>query len=461
MKTNDSNNRKAIKPLLGALFSCIIWLQPVSAQICSSPATVIYGLSYTGEIRPITVSDAAVGAAITPSYGNGNNAANQSNALGYNAVNGSFYFFKRNSSVGNQQFVSFNPASGTVSTLASCPTTNATHTGCVSFSGDGYYAMDAAGRLYYYNINLNTWQLITSTFYDQSGTNITATLAAQSGGDVAIDGLGNLWILSSSSSNYGLYKVSAPLPITPVASITATQIIAPTALTPTGNGFAGIAFNTTGQIFLTTFIDNQLYRLENNYTLTNLGTLSVSYTGIDLTSCNFPMTVLAASQQTFTATVKNARQVMLTWTDAAQNNNDMYYIEHSSNEVNWEEIGSMHRNGEKYTYIHTNPLPGNQYYRIRQVTLNGQTSYSVIRQVALNTNNEVAVWPNPAKDIAYINSNTTCTARLFDQLGRQVYTATIQPGVNTLNMQVIPAGIYIVHMQAAAGQIHTRQLVKQ
>ena len=460
MKSNSSNNRKLPLQAIWALF-CMIALQPVSAQICSSAATVIYGLSNTGEIRPITVSNAAVGAAITPSYGNGNNAPNQSNALGYNAVNGSFYFFKRNSSVGNQQFVSFNPATGIVSTLASCPTTNATYTGCVSFSGDGYYAMDAVGRLYYYNINLNTWQLITSTFYDQSGTDITATLAAESGGDIAIDGMGNLWILCASNSNYGLYKVNAPLPVTPVASITAIQKIAPTTPTPTGNGFAGIAFNTTGQIFLTTFFDNQLYRLENNYTLTNLGTLSVSYSGIDLTSCNFPMSVLAASQQTFTAALNNNHQVVLTWSETAQNNNDIYYIEHSSNEENWEEIGLMRRDAEKYTYIHTNPLQGNHYYRIKQVTQYGQTSYSVIRQVVLNVNNEVAVWPNPAKDIAFINSNTTCTARLFDQLGRQVYTATIQPGVNTLNIQPIPAGIYIVHMQAAAGQIQSRQLIKQ
>jgi type IX secretion system substrate protein len=465
MKTNYSINRKTALFIIWIVLCCLLVLQRVTAQVCSNPGNIIYGLTANGEIHPITVTNATVGAAITPSYGNGNNAPDQSNALGYNAVNGMFYFFKRNPSVNNQQFVSFNPATGTVSNQASCPTTNALYTGCVSFSGAGYYAMDAAARLYYYNIALNTWTLITSTFYNQSGTNITATLSSLSGGDIAIDGLGNLWILCASNSNYGLYKVSASLPITPVASITATQIITPTTVTPTGNSFAGIAFNATGQIFLTTYLDSKLYRLENNLTLTSLGTLSVNYTGIDLTSCNFPMTVLDAAQQSFTASLANSRQIVLTWTDAAQNNNTAYYIEHSVDQGHWEKIGFVQpdANGvtEKYAFTHTNQVNGNHYYRIKQVAMNGEITYSIIRTVTIKTSGEVAVWPNPAKDIVYISSNSSCTTSLFDQYGRPVYTGAMQPGVHVVNVQSLPAGTYIVRMQSSNGQAQTRQFIKQ
>ena len=463
MKTNYSDNRKTILLIVWVVLFCLLALQRASAQVCSSPSTVIYGLTSTGQIRPITVSTAAVGAAITPSYSG--NSPSSCNGLGYNPVNGKFYYFKRNPDGSNQEFVSFNPATNTVSILTDCPTTNTIRTGCVSFSGDGYYTLDAAARLFYYKISNDTWTLITSTFYNQSGTNITSTLSSLNSGDIAIDGLANLWILCADNSHYGLYKVSAPLPVTAVASLTATQKIAPTTATPTGNSFAGIAFNPTGQIFLGTYSDNKLYRLENNLTLTLLGTFSVSNIGNDLTSCSFPVTVLANSQQTFTAELNSGHQVVLTWTNTVQNNNKAYYIEHSLDQAHWDKIGVVQHDAnvvtEKYAFTHSNPVNGNHYYRIRQVEVNGEITYSAIRLVTITTNGDVAVWPNPAKDIVYISSNNASTARLFDQYGRSVYTGAIQPGVNVVNMRSLPSGTYFVRMQSSNGQAQTRQLIKQ
>ena len=134
-------------------------------------------------------------------------------------------------------------------------------------------------------------------------------------------------------------------------------------------------------------------------------------------------------------------------------------------ETHWEKIGYVQHdvNGvtEKYGFTHTNPVNGDHYYRIRQVEADGQTTYTTIRMVSITTNSEVALWPNPAKDIVYVSSNTKCITKLFDQYGRQVLAMPTQPGVNILNVQSMPSGTYFVQMLSSTGKVQTRPFIKQ
>src|ERR1700710_1305554 len=84
-------------PLLYMLSLAMLLMLQTSAQVCSDPANVIYGLTNTGLIYPITISTGAVGAQLNPAYTG--NPANLSNGIGYNALNGKFYYFKRSPDV--------------------------------------------------------------------------------------------------------------------------------------------------------------------------------------------------------------------------------------------------------------------------------------------------------------------------------------------------------------------------
>ena len=118
----------------------------------------IYGLTNVGEIERINVSNGAVAAAINPAFTG--NAAYLSNALGYNQLNGKYYFFKRNTTTAPQEFVSFDPATNLYTYLASAPVAagnNVINLGCLNASGLGYYCIDAFGTLYYYSVaGINT-----------------------------------------------------------------------------------------------------------------------------------------------------------------------------------------------------------------------------------------------------------------------------------------------------------------
>src|SRR4030095_8015351 len=124
----------------GACVIAMLLINLAQGQVCSSPATTIYGMMVDGGIYPINTTTAAVGARINPAF-TGNPAAS-ANALGYNPNTKYFYFFKRNADQSPQEFVVYNSVSNTHTILASCPTTANIKTGAVNSTGTGYYCID-------------------------------------------------------------------------------------------------------------------------------------------------------------------------------------------------------------------------------------------------------------------------------------------------------------------------------
>jgi len=443
----------------------------VSAQICASPNTFIYGLTSTANVHRINTTNTNVGAQMNPAYTG--NPSSYSNAMGYNNTNGRFYYFKRNSYIAPQEFVSFDPALNLVTYLTPSPATTTTiiNVGCVKPDGLAYYCIDAYGKLFYYNITLNTWTLITSNLVDQFGNNLTAIVNARIYGDAAFDGLGNLWFLPASAVDYGLYKLKAPLPTTPVASLAVQQVIAPTTLTPNGNSIGGIAFNSTGQIFISTNPpDDKLFRLNNNLTFTLLGTLSVAGVGNDLTSCNFPFTVLPVLWESFTAEVNATQQVVLKWAVGQQSNNSGFFVEHSSDGIHWENLKYFQTDPNenspaKYSFVHTKPVSGRHYYRIKQVDLDDNYTYSEIKMIDLKNNIQVEITPNPVTDqikvwIQSIPLNDRVQFSLFDFSGKLIKNSVLNTGVNIVDIRSIPKGTYFLRIRTEDGKTYHERIIK-
>ena len=431
-----------------------------NAQMCASGT--IYALSNSGNIYPVTVSNGSAGSVINSTSLNSTNSAN---GIGYNTVNGIFYYFQNASNGGSQQFVSYDPSTNVYTTLASAPITSTAFKGCVNFNGTGYYCIDANGNLCYYNISANTWTLISSTFTDQYGNNVTNTLKSEASGDIAIDGLGNMWIVSSSTSKWGLYKLSAPLPTTSAASITLKQLVDPNTSTP-GANFAGIAFDPAGNIYMGT--NNDLYLLQNNFTLTHLASFSTAGICGDLTSCNFPFSILAVNFESANATAQNNKTVSISWSVSEQKNNKGYYVEQSVDGSSWNELGFVaskaFEGNVEYQFTDNNPQSGINYYRIHAVDLDGAGSYSEIKTASIQntSNNAIRLWPNPARDaIKIVINNDNSIARIYNQSGSIVSETRLKPGTNTINVSSLSFGAYIVNIKETNGHSYNHKFIKE
>lgn len=439
----------------------IVAAKQSDAQICSNPGSVIYALSNSGAIYPVTVSNGSVGAAVnSTSLGSTSNA----NAIGYNSVNGIFYYFQ-NAGSGSQKFVSFNPSTNTYTTLANSPITSIALKGCVNFSGTGYYCLDSQGNLCYYDISSNTWTLICSSFTDQFSNNVSATFTSQSSGDIAIDGLGNMWIVSSSNSSWSLHKLVTP-PITSVPSLTVTQLVSPNTATPTGVNFVGIAFDPAGNIYMST--NNDLYVLKQNFSLTHLSSFSTGGICGDLTSCNFPFGILALSFQNVNVKANDNSSVSVSWSVAQQAGTKGYYIEHSTDGSNWGDAGfvaakEIYSSNAEYDFTDNSPFSGINYYRIHEVDMNDNGNYSEVKTVSLANGFTAStqVWPNPAKDLIRIQNNSSYTmARIYNQSGALVSESKLNGGANTININPLPFGAYIMNIKDQNGNNYNQKFIK-
>jgi photosystem II stability/assembly factor-like uncharacterized protein len=104
----------------------------------------------------------------------------------------------------------------------------------------------------------------------------------------------------------------------------------------------------------------------------------------------------------FDARATDDNRVQLAWATASEFNNNRFEVERSADGIEFQRIGQVPAKGTsnyQANYAHTDalPLPGNSYYRIRQVDFDGKFSFSKIKSVSLPE--KVAsfrCYPNPA-----------------------------------------------------------------
>lgn len=429
-----------------------------NGQLCTDPSNVIYGLTNAGFIHTVNVNTGAVGPAINPAYAG--NPPSQSNGIGYNPVNGKFYYFKRMPNLAPSEFVSFDPATNAVVILSSPATVNAVFIGCTTPNGSGFYCWDSQARLFYYNIAANTWTLITSSIVDQFGKDVDSIFRLHGSGDAAIDGNGNMLMLPSSALRYGLFRLNAPLPTTAVASVSVTQMIA---MKPPPSKFIGIALNNAGQIYMNASNDG-LYRLEDDFSLTFMSTLTLAQA--DLTSCNFPMAMLPFSEKKFSAVLKN-KEVLISWENMEEKNVKSYVVEHSINSVDWKSISSFSENkssADQISDVHNNPGKGKNYYRLRIEFHNNTFVYSSVRSVMYEIDVPYSVWPNPVNNQIWIrneNKNKNAVLSIIDESGRQIMAKRLTEGTSNVEISSLPSGRYFVRIQSLHGENYIYRIVKK
>jgi len=446
-----------------------------NAQLCQSPTDTLYGLnsitgSGSGQIAGVQVFNGGTSLIGSPAASSAN-----ANGLGFSSATQKFYFFNQIGS-GTTEFVSFNPLTGTKTALAkpsspALPTASSgkIRSGAVNSAGDAYYtifpgATTAMGypvtgpAFYYYNIPGNNWVRITQSFKDISGHTVSEIQSLNSG-DMAFDGLGRLWMVCSNSSSYAMYRIAAPLPTSAVASITVDTIIASTS-TPAGVSITGVAFNSAGNLYLTSGSgagagNNQLYQMTSPYSpLVNIATLPNGL-GDDLSSCIYPFSVLPVSYFQFNVNF-NDNAVKLIW--KADETDDVvgYDIEYSNDSKSWHKITSEFRNSESqsipYSYTDLKYQPGENYYRIAQVLSTGEKKYSAIRSVRVNSNNTINIKANLVNntlDIYGKNLPPKYVAQIFDMTGRLVFAGTPSQTNQSIDISNLLKGLYIIKFSAS------------
>ncbi len=145
-----------------------------------------------------------------------------------------------------------------------------------------------------------------------------------------------------------------------------------------------------------------------------------------------------------------AGAIHLSWRTATETANAHFAVEHSRDGSRFREIGRVAGHGTStephdYQFIHENPPPGIQYYRLRQVDLDGSHQYSHTVSVMLEAG-RISMFPNPTTGLLQISGPETEDAefRVSDPMGRVVSEGRLRG--NNIDLSGLLDGIYWISL---------------
>jgi hypothetical protein len=167
---------------------------------------------------------------------------------------------------------------------------------------------------------------------------------------------------------------------------------------------------------------------------------------------------------------------VLSWASLMEINFGHYDIEYSTNGTEYTLIGKVNGVGNStsrtdYSFIHTQPVSGINYYRLKMYDDNGNSTYSniVAVDVKLQDISITGIYPNPFTESVKISVTSDKTEkvdiRLLDNIGRVIQNRqnTVQSGLNLFtidNLQHLSAGSYVIEVRTESSVV-VKMLIKK
>lgn len=167
---------------------------------------------------------------------------------------------------------------------------------------------------------------------------------------------------------------------------------------------------------------------------------------------------------------------ILSWTTAQELNSRSFVVERSLDNRSFAEAGTVAAHGtstvaQQYAYRDANAasLGGTVYYRLRQVDLDGTTTYSPVRTVAFAaaaSAPQLSLYPNPATDQLHVAltglAAPGATLTAYSVLGQAVRSTQLNAASQAdLSLAGLPTGTYVLRVALPDGSTKHAPFVKQ
>lgn len=152
----------------------------------------------------------------------------------------------------------------------------------------------------------------------------------------------------------------------------------------------------------------------------------------------------------FNAVSKN-RMVDLQWVTVSERNNEYFDIQWSTDKRSFQSIGKIDGQGDSnlrstYNFKHTYPDQGHNYYRLKQVDLNGSFSYSKVISEKIDFLDEVTIYPSVVTENVNIELTTGISKIYIYNINGTIVKSISLDNESTceLNLENLLAGSYVV-----------------
>ncbi len=183
--------------------------------------------------------------------------------------------------------------------------------------------------------------------------------------------------------------------------------------------------------------------------------------------------ILPVVLTSFEAMESDGRTV-IKWITAEELNNDYFEVQHSTNGIDFINIATVKGQGTidhtfEYSFVHTNPQQGPNYYRLLQVDFDGQSHLS--KTITLYYNGDadgqlLSVYPNPVDPVntqirLMIRQNGHFGTRIMDSVGRLVYSGVVEGGQeHTIDMPHLSKGMYVLGCEIQGREMSKKLIVE-
>ncbi len=152
--------------------------------------------------------------------------------------------------------------------------------------------------------------------------------------------------------------------------------------------------------------------------------------------------------QNFYAQKTDNQQVLLNWTTASEINSKDFVVEHSTDAITWDVVGTVPATGNssvarQYSFVHAKPGAMN-YYRLQQRDMNGKSSYSGIRIVRFSGNDaSFSILSTQAGNgMLQLQLTYGCVLSLYNNSGQLLMQKKLDAGFQVLDLSKYPKGGY-------------------
>ncbi|MDJ1486152.1 T9SS type A sorting domain-containing protein [Cytophagaceae bacterium YF14B1] len=219
----------------------------------------------------------------------------------------------------------------------------------------------------------------------------------------------------------------------------------------------------------------------------NLVRLKVAGSSVNLSSTNCYVTTnsqavnclipLPVTLLSFTG-YKIATGVQLNWQTSEERDNKYFVVERSTNGITFTTVCLLLSQGnsnqlQSYSCQDSSPLPGRNYYRLKQIDMNGQSTYSKVIPISYDSDlaASLSLAPNPAKGTIRLvftsafSKHEQIRIQFISLIGQLIEERTQNIASNTYELEIdtgnLADGIYLIKVTTQAKTYIEKLIVSQ
>lgn len=182
--------------------------------------------------------------------------------------------------------------------------------------------------------------------------------------------------------------------------------------------------------------------------------------------------VVASESLVFNA-YKIGTAAKLSWVSNTGERNDFAVIERSANGSNWSPLQKLDAKGAVqellyFSEMDFNPLPSDNFYRIRMVYLDGTESFSKTEKLTFAAATQLAVFPNPAANEAWLSlpefEGKPASIQILDLTGkmeRRIEVSEVGNQPILLPLHDLESGFFILQVESVGVRRAVKLVVSQ